>query len=70
MERDTAAPAFRPMSIVVKRWPISAERLSLRAIMQFIAAVDDQYARVTHFPDDDKVTYGYGQPTPVATRFK
>jgi len=27
--------------------------------MQCIAIVDDQYARVTHFPDDDEVTYGY-----------
>jgi len=26
--------------------------------MQFIAIVDAQYSRVTHFPDDDKVTYG------------
>jgi len=27
--------------------------------MQFIAIADDQYARITHFPDDDKVTNGY-----------
>ena len=33
--------------------------LYLRAIMQFVAIVDDKYARVTHFPDDDKATNGY-----------
>ena len=49
--------------------------------MQFIAIVDDQYARVTHLSDDHKVTYIYTglpvlpvlRPTTsvsVATRFK
>ena len=58
-ERGTAAPTFWPMSIVAKRSPISATAelsLCLRAMMQFIAIVDDQYARVTHFPDDNKAT--------------
>jgi len=36
--------------------------VTLRAMMQFIAIVNDQYARLTHFPDDDKVTYRYGYP--------
>jgi len=39
--------------------------------MQFVAIVDDQYERVTHFPDDDKVTYGYRptyRPTPMSNQ--
>jgi len=27
--------------------------------MQFIVIVDDHYARVTHFTDDNKATNGY-----------